>query len=301
MRDIRTRRVPNRIWPPLVGLAVVLLLWDGVAAWTASLPGTFQLFAIRLLLSVAFVVPLAYLFWRLGGFGGADAKAFMVLAVLFPTFPAYRLGAGLILPLEPTTLGVFSLTVLTNTVLVGALYPLALLVRNVVSGRFSKVMVVGRPVNWTDLETTHGRLLQTSEGFTRSGLDLDALRMYLTWRGLSLADLRADAEGLRNPDTLPADPHPPGDGAVVADGGVAQERAEVDDPWGAQTFLDAIEGSAYGTTPEKLRDGLDVLVAEDEIWVSPGIPFILPMFVGLIIGLLYGDLLFAVLGSFGMV
>lgn len=292
--DIRTRRVSNRTWPPLAGLAIVLLAWDTLAVLGDPSPFAVRLFALRVGVSLGLVIPLAYLFWRMGGFGGADAKAFMVIAVLFPTFPTYEV-AGLVLPLQHTTLGVFSLTILTNTVLVGACYPLALLVRNTLAGRFSKAMVVGIPVRWEDLETTHGRLLETPSGFTRGGLDLDALRMYLAWRDLTLADLRNGAESLRDPTTLPEEPKSPGDGAVVTDGG------EGDDPWGAEAFLESIEGSAYGTTPKKLREGLDLLAAENVVWVSPGIPFIVPLFVGLVVALIYGDLLFAAMGALGIV
>ena len=332
VHDIRTRRVSNRTWPPLAALAAVLLVWDGLAAWNATAPFAFRLFAIRTVLSLVFVIPLAYLFWRLGGFGGADAKAFMVIAVLFPTFPTYQV-AGLTLPIQHTTLGVFSLTILTNTVLVAALYPFALFVYNALSSRFSRVMVVGLPVRWDSIETTHGRLLQTAAGFTRGGLDLDALRMYLTWRGATLAEIRDDAARLRDPASLPAEPSPPGDGAVLTDGGERstasrtpkdecsesfgseRERSEREsrrrakrtdgdndsDPWGAAAFLDSIDGSAYGTTPEQLREGLDLLATEDEVWVSPGIPFIVPLFVGLLVALTYGDLLFAAMGAIGLV
>ena len=293
IHDVRTRRVSNRIWPPLAGLAIVLLAWDTLAVLADPSPFALRLFALRVAVSLGLVIPLAYLFWRMGGFGGADAKAFMVVAVLFPTFPTYEI-AGTILPLQQTTLGVFSMTILTNTVLVGACYPLALLVRNALAGRFSKAMVVGITVPWEDLETTHGRLLETPSGLTRGGLDLDALRMYLEWRGLTLADLRDGADDLRDPASLPEEPKSPGDGAVVTDGGE-------DDPWGAEAFLDSIEGSAYGTTPEKLRKGLDLLVARDVVWVSPGIPFIVPLFVGLVVALIYGDLLFAAMGAIGLV
>ena len=147
------------------------------------------------------------------------------------------------------------------------------------------------------------------EGFVRRGLDLDALRMYLRWRGCTLVDLREGPATYRDPESLPADPNPPGDGAIepedtpdpaadaVTDGG-ADESVETGngaetetDPWGAEAFLDDIEGDAYGTTPEKLRDGLEVLVAESVVWVSPGLPFIVPMFLGLVMSLVYGDLL----------
>ncbi|MEF8853271.1 MAG: A24 family peptidase C-terminal domain-containing protein [Haloarculaceae archaeon] len=310
-RDVETRRVPNRTWPPLAALGVGLLAVEGYRMATGDVPGG-DLARERFLLSVAvslgLVAPVGYLFYWFGGFGGADAKALIVLAVLFPTFPTYILPTTS-LPLTATTLDVFSLTILTNTVVVGAVYPLAVAGRNALGGHTGKAMLIGKPVRATDVPDEYGSLMETPDGFTRHGLDIDALRMYLRWRGCSLADVRADPETCRDPASLPEDPNPPGDGSiapgdppepdadVATDGGRDAETGdagtELTDPWGAAAFLEDIEGDAYGTTPEKLRDGLEVLVAEDVVWVSPGLPFIVPMFVGLVVSLVYGDLLVA--------
>lgn len=295
-RDVKTRRVPDRVWPPLFALAVVLFAWDGLTSFAAGgLAWTF--FLVGAGISLLIVAPVSYLFWRFGAFGGADAKALIVLAVLFPTVPAYQVGPA-ILPVQATPTGAFALTILSNTVLVGALYPLGLTVRNAVAGRMTTVMFVGWPVRWDEAERTHGRLLETTEGFTRSGLDLDALRMYLRWRGTTLAELRADPDRYRHPGSLPDDPAPAGDGAIT-DGGERSDGHEPD-PWGAEAFL-ADVGSAYGTSPEGLRGGLDVLTTREQVWVSPGIPFIVPIVFGLVVALTYGDPLAAVLGGLGLV
>nr|WP_303650347.1 A24 family peptidase [Halalkalicoccus sp. NIPERK01] len=288
-RDVKTRRVPSRTWTPLFALAVVLLLWDGIASFLAG-GLTWSYFLVGAGISLLLVIPASYGFWRFGAFGGADAKALIVLALLFPTYPSYRLGS-LVVPLVGTPTGAFALTILTNTVLVGTCYPVVLAIRNALSGRFTPLMVVGWPVHWSDAERTHGRLLEDGEGFTRSGLDLDALRMYLRWRGTTLAALREDPERFRDPVSLPAEPSPAGDGAVT-DGGV------VEDDWGAEAFL-ADVGSAYGTTPEGLRDGLDVLTTREVVWVSPGIPFLVSILVGLLVALVYGDLLTSALRVVG--
>ncbi|MFB6082265.1 MAG: prepilin peptidase [Halanaeroarchaeum sp.] len=287
-RDVLTRRVPNDVWWPLALLGVGLLAWEGWGVWGTPWA---TLWLLRVGLSIGLVVPLAYVFWRIGGFGGADAKAFMVLAVLFPTYPTVRV-AGLLLPLHPTDVGVFSLTILTNTVLVGLAYPLALGVRNLLAGEWSPVMFLGRTVSVERLPDLHGSLMETPDGLTRNGLDLDALRMYLRWRGCSLAAIREDPS-LRDPATLPSQPNDPTDGAVRADGS--------GDPWGAEAFLADIDSDAYGTTPEQLRAGLDVLVARDEVWITPGVPFIVPTFVGLLVALTVGDLMFLALGTLGLV
>jgi len=286
--DLQTRRVTNDLWPPFVVLGAVLLLWEGLLA--LGTPNGFQWFVVQVAFSLLFIVPLAYAFWYVGGFGGADARALMVLAVLLPTYPQYEV-AGHALPAVQTVLGVFSMTVLTNAVLIGLTYPVFLGVRNALAGEFSYVMFVGRRLPVGRLTDTHGSLLEAESGFTRSGLDLDALRMYLRWRGVSLGDLREDA-ALRDPDTLPAESNDPTDGAVATDGS--------GDPWGAAAFLEDIDSSAYGTTPAQLREGLNVVTEQDDVWVTPGVPFIVPLFVGLLVALTGGDILQYALEAMGL-
>ena len=319
LRDVRTRRVPNRTWLPLVGVGVVALAWDVLLVSTGF---GLRLFALQVGLSLGLVAPLGYVFWRLGGFGGADAKAVMTLALVFPASPAFyvplavetalsgplppALATTLLrttYPVELTNSGVFSLTILSNTVLVGLAYPLALALRNLPRGEITPAMFIGRPVAVEDVLGEYGRLLETPEGFTRRGLDVDALRMYLRWRGVDLETLRADPDRYRHP--LPTERNDPGDGSIVdderalADGGATRAVRPLDS-WGAERFLES--HSAYGTTPAELREGLEVLAEADResVWLTPGIPFILPMFAGLVVALTYGDLLFALLEAFGL-
>jgi len=313
-RDINTRRLPNKLWPPLVAVGVVALVWEAI-----QLPsfGTYEgrLFLVQVGVSLLFIAPLGYAFWWLGGFGGADAKALITLAVLLPTFPSYNLGS-LSLPLVDTPLGVFSLTVLTDTVLIAAVAPLLLAVGNLVRGYIEpRAMFFARPVSVGSIPDRHGKLFETPDGIAR-GLDLDALRMYLRWRGTTLAALQADPEAHRDPSSVDATHEPTDGGTHVGprtDGGVDQSAVDtaasgtdaaetVDDPWAAERFFEEIEGTAYGSTPDGLRDALDLLAATDRetLWVSPGLPFVVPMFVGLLIAFSYGDLLFGLFGWLGL-
>ena len=324
LRDVRTRRLPNRIWPPLYALGFFLLAFEAAQ----HLPfATFEgrLFLIQAAISLLFVAPLGYAFWYLGAFGGADAKALIALAIVFPTFPTYLLGTT-VLPLVATDLGVFSLTILTNTVLFGLVYPVGLGAYNLAAGRLRLAAFLARPVATESLPKRHGRLFENASGMTRTGLDLDALRMYLRWRGLTLAELRANPDRLRDPETVtetfdPTDggTHvgPATDGGTVSDsdtatgddtttGGpqsanVVDSGGSIDDPWAAERFLSSIEGTAYGTDAETLRDGLRVVSERDEVWVSPGMPFIVPMFLGLVVAITFGDVLFAGLALLGLV
>jgi preflagellin peptidase FlaK len=313
-RDVRTRRVPNAFWYPLIGLGIALLAWE----WFTFGPG-FQRDRLvqATLLSVGIVVPLSYLFWRFGAFGGADAKALMALAVLFPTYPVFYFPTEAF-PLVVSTVGVFSLTILTNAVFVGLAYPLVLGARNLLAGNLDHRMLVARPVSWEAVPGIHGGLRSAPPDGPK-GLDLDALRMYLRWRRTDLATLRENPE-LRDPATLPEDPGDPTDGAVRTDltgllgtrtegeargadpiraGTTSTEPAtegrtatdESDDPWGAAAFLEAIHTDAYGTSAAQLRAGLDVLVERDHVWISPGLPFLVPVFLGLLVALTLGDVM----------
>lgn len=68
--DVRTRRVPDRLWLVLGGLGCVASAYHGT--WPLALAGSVVLAAVG---SVLF---------RAGGFGGADVKALAVLPWLVP-------------------------------------------------------------------------------------------------------------------------------------------------------------------------------------------------------------------------
>jgi len=298
-RDLKSRRVPNRTWLPLLIVGVAALSWDIVGILDGSTLRR-RWFAVQVIFSLGVVAPLGYVFWRIGGFGGADAKAIITLAVLFPVYPVYDVLGGTF-PVNSAPLGVFSFTILSNTVLIGLAYPLALAIRNLPRGEFTPAMFIGRPVDVGDLAVEYGRLLETPEGFTTRGLDLDALRMYLRWRRATFEELRSDPDRYR--ESVPAEPNDPGDGSMndrdeeLSAGGTEPIEG---DPWGANAFLS--EHSAYGTTSTELRDGLAVVSEPDRthVWITPGIPFVVPMFFGLVLALTYGDAMFAALSVLGL-
>ena len=393
-RDLRTRRLPNLLWPPLILVGLVAL---GLDVFTRLPLGDDRLFLVRIGFALGFLLPFAFLAYWFRAFGGADAKAIATLAVVLPVAPTYRLPAELIarlppelvtvlprlsLPLYPSLLGVTAVAVLTNAVFAAFGYVVWLTLRNLLTGRLSTAMFVGRPTATETLPARHGSLLVTDGPLPRTGLDLDALRMYLRWRGCTLAELRADP-GLRDPATVgetydPTDgavhreaewpalreggPRPPEESAdggrprdesgrreqpvgdpddgwsgtgfvpadVQSDDGTETEPTEsgdeaaatgrdesadrdtdadettadtrADDPWGAAAFLSEIDGSAYGTTPERLRRGLETVADgnRETVWVSPGLPFVVPLFLGLVAALVVGDLLTLALRASGL-
>jgi len=225
--DWRTRRVRNQVWYPLLGAGVVLALLDWGQGDT-YLPAD-------LLLSMAFTTVFAYLLFRLRLFGGADAKALMVLSVVLPQYPLFFIG-GTTLPLLDLHLGLlplFAFTTLTNAVLLTAVLPIGLFLQNIArhgpAGLRGKLglALLGYPLHVDRLPRRHVGLLHTYEN------DGDGVRVRFS-RHSEEVD-RAVAGRLKK--------------------------------WHEQGLIPA------------------------EIWVTPQLPFIIPLTIGFLTALLVGDLM----------
>ncbi len=77
--DLRTRRVPNRYWFPFVIVAVAAFVGEALGMAPEARRAILAQDAVAVAMCGFF-----YLLWRLQLFGGADAKALMVLAILQP-------------------------------------------------------------------------------------------------------------------------------------------------------------------------------------------------------------------------
>jgi preflagellin peptidase FlaK len=117
--DYKTREVSNKVWIIFGPIALIL---TGLQ---------FVLFSPELLvtyvLAFAITTTLGFAIFYVGGFGGADAKALMCIALALPVFPSsiLPLPKGLFSP-------IFPLTIFTNSVLFGALSVFYALFRNII-------------------------------------------------------------------------------------------------------------------------------------------------------------------------
>ena len=118
--DYKTREVSNKVWIILGPLALALTGFQILAYSSQPLQSV-------IVYVLAFVVTsgLALGVFYAGGFGGADAKAFMCIALALPVYPDYLLPqpAVFVSPLFP-------ITIFTNSVLLGALSVFYALFRN---------------------------------------------------------------------------------------------------------------------------------------------------------------------------
>ncbi|AKG91905.1 Type IV leader peptidase family/Archaeal Peptidase A24 C-terminus Type II [Geoglobus ahangari] len=81
--DLRSRIIPNRVWK----LMFLALLPFTLAELLLFPHSTLELYLA--LFQAVFVISLAFIFYYLGLYGGADAKALMVLALTFPFYPSF--------------------------------------------------------------------------------------------------------------------------------------------------------------------------------------------------------------------
>jgi preflagellin peptidase FlaK len=122
--DYKTREVSNRVWAVYAPIALFLSLTELLLYEPSKLP----LFG----LSVGLTTVIAFILFYSGGFGGADSKALMCIALALPFStetlfqPIFASGVS---PLAQT---IFPLTIFSNSVLFAAASGLYMLLRNLI-------------------------------------------------------------------------------------------------------------------------------------------------------------------------
>lgn len=140
--DIRSRRVPNRYWYPFVAATALL---DAYSFWRMGWEAALLPLTLAAALSGLF-----YLLWRLGLYGGADAKGLMVLALLAP-FPFHPwLGDPLPVGLPP------ALDAITNGTFAVLAFPILTALLNLLRGNLAfPALLLGVPMALEEAEARH--------------------------------------------------------------------------------------------------------------------------------------------------
>jgi len=226
--DLKTRTVPNELWGVVFVAALPLVIAGAMAEGKGYL--------LHTAVSVAGIYLFVYLLFRLNAFGGADAKALIALAFIFPDFPSLAV-AGHELPVSGVPpVNIFAFSTLVNAVLLTTIVPLGILAYNLYT--LSLREIVKRPLyifagyrcRISDLKGRHVRLIEdylcedgkVRKKFSRSGSNIDEI------------------------------------------------------------------------TVKRLENLKSKGLIDERVWVTPGLPFMIPITVGFVSALLYGDLMFRV-------
>jgi len=120
--DYKTREVSNRVWMFLAPIALALSLAELLLYDVGRLPW----FGLVLGVITAFALLLFYA----GGFGGADSKALICIALALPFFPDKLLTPFFVDGLSPLAQNIFPFTIFSNSILVAAASVIVMLLIN---------------------------------------------------------------------------------------------------------------------------------------------------------------------------
>ena len=174
--DLKERIIPNRVWKWMFIALIPFTIYEGSTKTAHQV-----IFGIT---GSAFMVALAYLFYRIGAYGGADAKALMVIAVTFPFYPEFPP-----FPILNKGFGIFAFSTLSNSVIAAPFMVVVFAIRNLIREGLSAIkehpvgFLFGYRVDVTNFPRFHnllqvvraGRVVNLKRGIDPEELEEDQL------------------------------------------------------------------------------------------------------------------------------
>jgi preflagellin peptidase FlaK len=242
--DFRTRMVEHELtWLIMILLGSIVAILEAILFQDLGI-------LLDLAINVGLSFAVAFLLFYAGLFGGADGKALIGIAFIFPRPPSVVFGWGF-RPLLPF----FFLTILSNALLLTVLIPLVLLLRNLADYISNKDL-------FSELEN--------------EPLWKKVITMFIGFRtnfpppphAYPLLDI-VEVNGVLTPQ-------------LKLFNKLSDESEEPDD-----ANLRTIKEFLYQNEKSKIK----------RLWVSPGIPFLIPITFGFLVALTIGDLLLLILNT----
>jgi preflagellin peptidase FlaK len=177
--DILTRRVSNQLWKIMLVGGALFVMYDLL---NGGLP-----VLLKVALSGGIIFIFVYILFQLGGFGGADAKSLIVLAIIIPAYPEIEL-LGLNFPHQGVPLiDLFAFSVFGNAVLLTIVVPMSLFLYNLLTLKPREIMekpayiFVGYKADISKLLNSHIKLIEeyylsgdeVKTKFRRGGADIN--------------------------------------------------------------------------------------------------------------------------------
>ena len=177
--DVLTRRVSNQVWKIMLVGGALFVIYDLL---NGGLPAL-----LKVALSGGIIFIFVYILFQLGGFGGADAKSLIVLAIIIPVYPVIEL-LGLTFPHQGVPLiDLFAFSVFGNAVLLTIVVPLSLFLYNLLTLKPREIIekpayiFVGYKADISKLLNSHIKLIEehylsgneVQTKFRRGGADIN--------------------------------------------------------------------------------------------------------------------------------
>ncbi len=205
--DLKTREVSNRVWVIYAPIALALSL----AEFLLYDPSKLLLFGV----SVGITIGLAFLLFYSGGFGGADSKALMCIAVALPFAPTAFMPA---FGISPISQFIFPFTIFSNGVLFAAASGVYMILRNLIWHRkMAKKMFTGTLAQ----ESVGKKILILITGYKVTIAKLQA-----KWHVFPMEDIKDGENGLER--KLVVVPHDEGRAEIVERLSKAAKTGKID-------------------------------------------------------------------------
>jgi preflagellin peptidase FlaK len=240
--DYKTREVTNRVWAIYAPIALMLTLAE-ILLSEQELFVKLSLFGLSFGVTAAFALILFYS----GGFGGADSKALMCIALALPFstetlfHPIFSSG------ISPLSQILFPLTIFSNSVLFAAASGIYMLLRNLVQRATTGTKLFEGALS---AESIGKKILALVTGYK-----VPIAKLKEKWHIYPMEDVRDNGE------------NPP-------------ERKLVIVP----------KDEGRNGIVERLSNAIDTEKISNLVWVTPGLPMLIFVTIGLIASLLFGDL-----------
>jgi archaeal preflagellin peptidase FlaK len=237
-KDYQSREVSNRVWVFYAPIALALTLIEFIF----FMPTT----PLVLGLSIGITVFFAFILFYVAGFGGADSKALMCIALALPFAPFIGMAPYLSAGISPILQYFYPLTIFINSVFLVALYAVGLFLYNLVWSQTHK----GQLFKDTLTKEFIGKKILVM----LTGYKTDVSKLQKTYHFFPLEDIEETDE--------------------------TSKRKLI--------VVPKIEGNEE--IVERLTSAVNVKKIESSVWVTPGMPHLIFIFIGLFIALFIGDL-----------
>jgi len=245
--DYKTREVSNRVWMLYAPTALALILAELLMYDPSRL--------ISFGLSFGITAVIAVLLFYTGGFGGADSKALMCIALALPFSVGTLLAPVIPSGESPLALNLFPLTVFSNGVLFAAATGIYMIIYNVV---------------WhakTGKKLFEGALAKESVGkkflVMITGHKVPLQKLEATWHIYPMEDIQHETAENSPKRSLIVMPRDEGRNEVVNHLADAAEAGEID----------------------------------KNVWATPGLPMLIFITAGLVVALLFGDVVWILISA----
>lgn len=293
-KDIKSREINNTIWIPPLFIAFILLFYD---AYT----GDYQIILLQTIISVSIIWFISYILYKLKIFYGADYKAFVIISLLIPwqpkvfsTYPYNQLSEFIelesILYLDSKIIllndisiyiliSVFTVTVFMNTIVFSIYYFFENMIHNIRTNNFNITkplqFTCSRKVTVNNLTSVYALILPINSKDTNKFMN-GILFIKNGLNGLHSSFFHDYIDWYKNEKTVSQD----------------IDLQSID-----KLYLDEfLEQSEWESTNIKEDEKqIKTILEQDEVWVTPGVPFIVPITLGTITAIIIGNIPFLLL------